>query len=77
MAGWRIIVQVGLALLSDIQDELVQIDTCRAADLLFTCRLLYNNYIIMGNLVLFCFLQLSQRSQVCCLELFEEVRPDS
>ena len=42
MAGWRIIVQVGLALLSDIQDELVQIDTCRAADLLFTCRLLYN-----------------------------------
>lgn len=73
MAGWRIIVQVGLALLSDIQDELVQIDTCRAADLLFTCRLLYNG----SNLVLFWFLQLSQRSQVCCLELFEEVRPDS
>ena len=28
VAGWRIIVQIGLALLLDIQDELGRIDTC-------------------------------------------------
>lgn len=27
VAGWRIIVQIGLALLQDIQDELARIDT--------------------------------------------------
>eukprot|EP00435_Cladocopium_sp_Y103_P050245 s1564_g15.t1 len=30
VAGWRIIVQIGLALLYDIQDELERIDTCVA-----------------------------------------------
>ncbi|CAK9029711.1 unnamed protein product [Durusdinium trenchii] len=34
VAGWRIIVQVGLALLYDIQDELAHIDTCVALSFL-------------------------------------------